>query len=99
MATTVTKTIKSSGGDYTSLSAWEAGQQGNLVTADQIQVAECYSMLDTSICVINGWTTDATRYIEIKTPVSERHDGKWNTSKYRLECSLAADQASIDIFE
>lgn len=33
MPTTVTKTLKSSGGDYTSLSAAEAGIQGNLTTA------------------------------------------------------------------
>src|SRR3990170_294773 len=88
MATTITKTIKSSGGDYTSLSAWEAANQANIVTADQIHVAECYSMLDTAQCVIDGWTTDATRYIEIKTPVSERHDGEWNAAKYRIAASV-----------
>lgn len=83
MPTTVTKTVKSSGGDYTSLSGWEAGQQGDLVTADEIRQAECYAMEDTSAVVISGWTTDATRYWRIYTPAAERHDGKWNTGKYR----------------
>lgn len=87
MPTTVTSTIKSSGGDYSSLSAWEAAKQANIVTADQIQVAECYSFEDTSQVTIDGWTTDATRYISINTPSAERHDGKWNTSKYRLVVS------------
>ena len=87
MATEVIKTVKSSGGDYTSLSAWEAGQQGNLVTADEIRTAECYSFQDTTAVTIVGWTTDATRYIKITTPSAERHDGKWNAGKYRLEVS------------
>lgn len=84
MAITITKTIKPSGGDYTSLSAWEAGMQKDLVTADEISVAECYSMEDTTAVTIDGWTTDATRYVKIYTPTAERHGGKWNTGKYRL---------------
>src|SRR3990170_4483339 len=87
MATTITKTIKPSGGDYTSLSAWEAGMQKDLVTADEISVAECYSMSDTAAVSIDGWTTDATRYIKVYTPISERHSGKWDATKYRLVVS------------
>ena len=48
-------------------------------------IAECYAMQDTTAVTINGWTTNSTHYIKIYTPTSERHDGKWNTSKYRLE--------------
>jgi hypothetical protein len=84
MATEDTNTIKTSGGDYTSLSGWESGEQANIVTGDIIAIAECYTMEDTSAFTIDGWTTDATRYIKIYTPSAERHDGKWNTSKYRL---------------
>lgn len=84
MATEVVKTIKPSGGDYTSLQAFMVGEARDLVTADEIAVAECYAMEDTTNVVIDGFTTDATRYIKIYTPYSERHDGKWNTSKYRL---------------
>lgn len=89
MASEIIRTVKSSGGDYSSLSAWEAGEQRDLVAADEIAVAECYSMQDTSQVTILGWTTDATRYIDIKTPVAERHDGKWNTAKYRLEVNAS----------
>ncbi len=93
MPTTITKTVKSSGGDYTSLSGWEAGQQADIVTADEIQVAECYAMLDSTQVIVDGWTTDATRYIQITVPAAERHDGKRNTSKYRLEVSAGFTQA------
>lgn len=80
------KTVKPSGGDYTSLSAWEAGQQKIIASGDSEQ-AECYSMADTTAVTINGWTTASDAYIRIYTPTSERHDGKWNTSKYRLEAA------------
>lgn len=83
MADTI-KTVKSAGGDYSSLSAWEAGQQ-KVISAGDVEIAECYSFSDTSAVTIDGWTTVATGYIEIRTPLEERHDGKWNSSKYRLE--------------
>lgn len=84
MTSTVVKTVKSSGGDYSSLSAWEAGQQGDLTVSDTIQQADCYSFQDTTAVVIDGWTTSATQYVYVRTPSTERHDGKWNTAKYYL---------------
>ena len=90
-----TKTIKTSGGDYTTLSAWEAGEQAD-ITGLGPSVAECYSMSDTTAVVIAGWTTTASDYIRIYTPTSERHDGKWNTSKYRL---TSGNSTAIDISE
>ncbi len=89
MAAEVIKTVKSSGGDYTSLSAWEAGEQGDLPTLDEIHIAECYNFEDTVTVLLSGWTTDATRYIEIRTPASERHDGTPGTG-YRLAVSSYA---------
>jgi hypothetical protein len=93
MPTVRTVTVKSSGGDYSSLSAAEAGEQGDLVSLDRQLDIECYSFADTTNVAINGWTTDATRYIRIFTPPAERHDGKWNTSKYRLTAGTAFNRA------
>jgi len=87
MADTV-KTVKSSGGDYSSLSGWEAGQQ-KVISAGDTEQAECYSFSDTTQLVIDGWTTAVDAYIRIYTPGTERHDGKWNTSKYRLETTAS----------
>ena len=84
MATEIIKTVKPSGGDYTSLANWEAGQQGNLPALNETHTAECYSMEDSSFVDLFGWTTDPTRYIKIYTPLSERHSGKWNANKYRM---------------
>lgn len=89
MATTVTKVVATSGGDYTSLSNWEAGQQGDLVAADEIRVAECHiDGADSTAVTINGWTTDATRYIKITVPAEHRHAGVRSTSKYKLTSPL-----------
>lgn len=94
MATEVVNIIdpdNGSGTDYTSLSAWEAGEQGDLTgVRDEIAVATCRctgGTADTTAVTIEGWTTSATQYIKIWTDPSEsyRHSGKWETgNKYTL---------------
>lgn len=87
MPTTITKTVKSSGGHYSSLTAWEAGEQADLVTLDQIRQAECYAFVDSGgETIIDGWTTDSTHYIRIYTPTAERHNGTPETG-YRKDVS------------
>ncbi len=68
MPTTVPTTVKSSGGHYSSLSGWEAGEQIDLQVNDRISRAECSGFPDTPAVTIGSqaaWNTDATRYIEI----------------------------------
>ena len=75
MATTITHTLKSSGGDYTSIAAWEAAQNRDLVSADEIAVLECFNHWGTGLdeqLVIDGWTTDSNRFVKITVPQSER---------------------------
>ena len=88
MATVVTRTLKPSGGDYTSLSAWEAGEQRDLVTANEIARLECYKgdyssvggginyIVELDTVTVDGWVTGPNNYIEIVVPSTERHDGK-----------------------
>ncbi len=87
MATTVVHTIKASGGDYTSLSAWEAAQQRNLVTLDEISVAECYGFIDTIATAISGWTTGVNNYIIIRAHPSAKATVPMTTdgSRYLLK--------------
>lgn len=93
----VTKTVKSSGGDYTSLNAALSGMSGDLTSncggtgTAGILTIECYAMSDTTaVDTGTGYTTSSSYYINITVPTAERHDGKWNTSKYRLEISSNA---------
>jgi len=88
--------VRSSGGDYSSLSAAEAGEQGDLVSLDRQLEILCYAMSDTTAVAVAGSTMDSTRYMHIIVPASDRHDGKWNTSKYSLEVSGAADVLLLD---
>jgi len=99
MATEVVHSIRSSGGDYTSLSAWEAAQQRDLVTADEIAVAELYNDWAgdglEDACIVSGWTTSATNYIEIRAADGEAHDGTlnsgarvWKTQNFQEPISL-----------
>lgn len=98
------QTVNSITREYTSLSAAEAGASDanhinniSLIAADVVLNLPCYydTGADTAAVTIDGWTTDATRYIWIYTPnntatesnQSQRHGGMWNTEKYRLEVS------------
>lgn len=91
--TVKTVTVKSSGGDYTSLQGAITGEvatNADLVAGDiQLNIA-CYAMSDTTAADVDGFTTDATRYVRIYAPTGERHTGKWDTAKYRLEVTDAA---------
>lgn len=70
MPTTVTKTI-GTGGDYTTLQAWEDASPANLVTSDQIWRGECFNQeffsSSAQLLSVSGTTTDATRYKELTT--------------------------------
>ena len=92
MATEVIKIVdpdNGSGTNYTSLSAWEAGEQGDLTGArDEIAVAKCRctgGTADTTAVTISGWTADATRYIRVTADTGHEAAAKWDSSKYRLE--------------
>jgi hypothetical protein len=69
------------GGDYTSISGFETGEQTDLVAAGDIAAGECYSggNLQSSECNFAGWTTDAANYVELYVPPAERHAGLWAT--------------------
>ena len=88
MVDIITKTVKPSGGDYTSISAAITGEvtaRAGLVARDETLVIECYkgdydaaggvNYINES-ANINGFTTNATHYVRITTPATERHNGK-----------------------
>ena len=53
--TTNVRTIKASGGDYTTLAAWEDARDGNLTVPGDgsIEEAVCYSLDDTTAVTID----------------------------------------------
>lgn len=99
--------------DYTSLAAAIAGETGaspkcvtgaDLVANDEQLTIECRATsgaADTTEVTISGFTTDADNFIKVYVPPGHRHQGVWNTGKYRIETSgtalTASDTAYIDI--
>ncbi len=96
MATRYVNTASTAGGDgttnntsgatraYATLSEWEAARQANL-TGLGAEVAICEgSAADATAVTIDGWTTTASDYIEVKVEQANRHPGTWSTSHYRL---------------
>jgi len=72
------KTVKASGGDYTTLQAAINACPSDITAAgtNETWEIECYSSVTGSNSItISGKTTDATHYIRIYTPQAERHNG------------------------
>ena len=94
MATEVIKTIRASGGDYTTLSAWEAALPASLVTADEQHTAVCYNDWPSGLAdpvVIAGSVVDATRFIKITVAEGHRHDGTGNHTGFYLKGNKGAN--------
>ena len=102
MATRYVNTASTAGGDgttnltsgstraYPSLNVWEAARQATLSEVEEV-ICEG-TAADATAVTIDGWTTTASFYIDIKALSSAgagRHAGVWSTSKYRL--AVAAD--------
>jgi hypothetical protein len=88
MATESIKTIKPAGqgGDYSSLAAWEAGEQADLVSLDRVAVGEIDGDWsggpDTTNVTIDGWTTNIANYVIVRTVNTAKHNGRWDNTKY-----------------
>ena len=97
MATEVTVIVdpdNGAGTDYTSLAAAIAGEARDLVTADEQLTIKCRCTGGTAdgAVTVDGFTTDATRYVKIWTDPTEsyRHAGIFPSgNKYRIESTNA----------
>jgi hypothetical protein len=99
-----TKTICPSGQgcDYTTLNAWEAGEQADLTNNGPAiaQIQGDWSVAtDTTGVIIDGWTTTQNDYIKIYTTPEARHNGKWDETKYRLVVPRAEYYKMVNIYE
>ena len=91
----VERTVKESGGDYTSLAAWEVGEERNLVSLNEVAVAKISGAWasaeagNVEIGVIDrsdSWVTSDLCRIKIYCEDDgARHVGKWTSDAYRIE--------------
>lgn len=99
MPTVITKTVKA-GGDYSSLASAIAGTAANLVSNDQQLNIACYASATADQTYnaqlnVGGYTTDATHYVKIYTPPTERHPGWWNGTFYWLGSTVNTGVGTI----
>lgn len=73
MATTITKYI-GTGGDYTSITAWDADAPASLIVADEIWIGVIISDIEETV-VITSHTTDSTRYRKLTVADENYHYG------------------------
>ncbi len=84
------------GGDYATLSGWETAEGGDLVSGNRRATAECYNDWGagglSDNLTLSGNTTDATRYLRISVPPSERHNGTTGTG-FKLAGTLTVSDS------
>ncbi len=101
MPSTVVKSIKEAGGDYTTVTAWEAALPADLTVSDEIQVGELYRNTVEDV-TIAGSTTDATRYIVLcggSSTASDvyKHRGKLCGAQATLYGSLTVSVGNMTV--
>lgn len=85
-----TRTVKPSGGDYTTLTSWEAALPATLT---EPEIVECDDFDLTDTLAISGVTTSAANYLEVRSASGARHDGRSRTvsgTGFRLKRTTAA---------
>lgn len=103
-------TIRSSGGDYSSLTGWESGEQADLVSANKIVMGVIYNdwpsgLTDNRLDFYTGWTTDNARYPKLTVADGHWHQGKpgtgfkWICNDNRTLLIRNGGKAVIDRFE
>jgi hypothetical protein len=100
MATQLKKIVAPSGGDYTALETCMNANEQNLVTADKyfdVEISGTWSSADTTAVTVHNYTTDATRYINIYTTGSARHDGRAAGVSGRSNYRLSGNSASVNL--
>ncbi len=83
---------------YTSIAAWEAARQGNLVSGNRREVGVCYNdgtFLPAARIIIDGSTTDATRYMMLTVAQGQRHTGVAGTGAVVDGTSCAEDLFAV----
>lgn len=99
MATTVIQSIGTTGRDFSTIGAWEAATDIDLVAADEIRIGQLYPDTDfDEEVVIAGATVDATRYRQLEAAPGFEHGGTPGAGVVWRK-TTASDNPTIDIQE
>ena len=71
---------------YATIDEWETAEKTDLVAAGDSHVVHCEgSVADTIGISLTEWTTGVNNDLTIQVDSGVRHNGKWDTSAYRIE--------------
>jgi hypothetical protein len=93
--TTITKTVKTSGGDYTNLNLWEAGRRGNLARRNTLEIVEVYNGVTTTdfVMIAKNWGANLKNYPIIRAATGQGHAGIFDTSKVYIKNDTSTQSA------
>lgn len=86
MATEVVKTLRASGGHYSTYAAWDAGEDRDLTALDEIAVCEMYHdwatglSNTTTIGAGASWVCSTDCYIHLRPAPGHKHNGQFYVS-------------------
>ncbi|MCR4283912.1 MAG: peptidoglycan-binding protein [Parcubacteria group bacterium] len=83
---------------YTSLSSWEAAEQKDLVSSNEIATARIegtWTNPDITPLTIDGWVTGINNYIKIYTAIDARHKGVAG-SGYRIAPNVPGNTITVN---
>jgi len=89
----ITKTLKTSTGDYSNIETWNATEQTNLVTDGDSHVLEISAGTFTTATTglsLAAWTAGASNRITIKAAAGDEHDGVRNSGAI-IQCTSATN--------
>lgn len=92
---TVVKSIGTSSRDYSTITLWENGENGDLVTAQEIHKGELYndSTFDEQV-TIDGSTTNSSYYMWLSTAPGENHNGTPGTGALLAPSTLTSNDGN-----
>ena len=89
--------IQASGGDYTTITAWESATDNDLVTAGDSEIGRINDSGNyNESVIISGATTDASNYRKLTVSDGNWHEGTYSTSKARMIGNPSGRQIAID---
>ena len=95
MPATITKSIKASGGDYATITLWEA-DIGDLTSKDELHFGQLYDEVYDEEVSFSGSVTDATRFATLQPAPGEQAVTRVEGTGPRIVSNQGAD--NVDVF-
>ncbi|HCV42632.1 MAG TPA: hypothetical protein DGH68_04040 [Bacteroidetes bacterium] len=92
--------VAASGGDYSTLTAWEAGRQGTTPSGDGVRARVSGELTEPDVIYLSGWQSgySSSCKIVITAATGQFTDGKTTTSGARINKRIVVYEQTNDIY-